>query len=122
MSSIVGEKCSQCGKVHLVKSEEIWNSLSPKDRLRAYKTMHRIFRDGYLRSLDMNVDSETEGTRFEVWEFYSALSIHKLEIVEEKEKEEKEKEHCLSCLKEISKEEFEHYNGLCENCYIEWES
>lgn len=109
MSIPIGEKCS-CGKKHFVKSEEIWNSLNPKDKLRAYSTTHRIFSDGYERSLSMNNDTE-------IWEWYSALSIAKLLIIEGKEEKEEEKEHCLSCGKEISKEESKTNLGYCSQCF-----
>jgi hypothetical protein len=96
-----------------VKSLDFFNSLEPKIRAKAFKTSHRLWKDGYLFSL--SIDSET-------YEFYSALSIYKLEVIEGKEEKEEEKEICLSCGKEIPESEYERFNGLCEHCYIEWES
>jgi formylmethanofuran dehydrogenase subunit E len=87
---------------------EDFEKLEPSIKAKTFKSSHRLWRDGYLFSLSMNNDSE-------VWEWYSVLSLAKLIIVEEKEEE--EKEHCLSCGKEVSKEEFELHNGFCENCY-----
>jgi hypothetical protein len=53
-----------------------------KEKTKAYKTEHRIFRDGYWRSYEVGN---------EVWEFYLPLTVHKTLIVEEAVKEKPEK-------------------------------
>ena len=105
----VGKKCSECGKIHLVKSMDTFNSLEPRIRARAFKTEHRLWKNGYLFSLNMNMDSET-------WEIYDPLTVWKLSL--EKEEEEKEtKFHCRICGKSISEEEYEEFQGYHRNCF-----
>jgi hypothetical protein len=65
------KKCPLCGKTHVIKSMEVWDDLSPKEKTKAYETEHRIFRDGYWRSYDQ--DNET-------WEFYLPLIFSKISI------------------------------------------
>jgi hypothetical protein len=96
-----------------VKSLDFFNSLEPSIRAKAFKSSHRLWQNGYLFSV--NVDSYT----YEIYEEITSMKI--LIAIEETQKEE-EKEHCLSCTKEISKEESELFSGLCRNCYIEYES
>jgi hypothetical protein len=91
-----------------VKSLDFFNSLEPKIRAKAFKTVHRLWKEGYLFSL--NMDSET-------YEFYSALSIAKLEIIEKKEEREEEELLCQLCHEPISREESEQYLGCHRDCY-----
>jgi hypothetical protein len=76
----IGKKCPECSKIHLVKSMEVLDSLSPKQRTQLYRSEHRIFDAGYFGSLDMDNH---------VWEFYLPLSVFKLEFLQEKEPEKK---------------------------------
>jgi hypothetical protein len=95
---VVGERCKECSKIHLIRSISELDSLSPSLRAKIYKTSHRIFDSGYYASLDK--DSE-------VWEFYLPLSVFKLERIQE-EQEESEKdltEEYLKYLYEVCDEE-----------------
>lgn len=103
-----GKLCKECNHTHLVKSLDFFDSLSPSIRKNAFKTEHRLWKDGYLFSL--NIDPET------TLEFYSALSIAKLKVIEGKPEEEKE-ELCRLCHKSVSKEESEQYLGCHRDCY-----
>jgi hypothetical protein len=108
MSIPYGEICPQCGKVHLVKSLDFFNSLEPKIRAKSFKSVHRLWKSGYLYSV--NIDSFT-------YEIYEPITSKKILIAIEETQKEEEKRKCLSCSKEISKEEFELYDGFCQNCY-----
>lgn len=78
----IGEPCKVCKKIHVIKSDEVWDSLSVKEKTKAYKTEHRIFRDGYWRSYEVGN---------EIWEFYLPLTVHKTLIVEEAMEEKPER-------------------------------
>jgi hypothetical protein len=79
----IGEKCKECGRIHVVKSMKEYEELSPRIRTKAYKTEHRIFQDGYFTSLDV---------KDEIWEIYLPLSTLTIEIQEEPEPEDREQE------------------------------
>jgi len=64
----IGQQCKICKKIHLIKSIEVWDNLTPRERAKAYQTEHRCFRDGYFKSIDK--ESET-------WEFYLPLTLWK---------------------------------------------
>ena len=103
----VGEKCAICQRIHIVKSMEILENLTPRQRTETFKAEreHRIFIDGYHCSL--NMDSE-------VWEFYEPLTVWKLSL----EKEEKEEElYCRLCGESISEEEYQQFQGYHRKCY-----
>jgi len=74
----IGVKCEECGKIHLIKSMDELGTLSPHMRAQVYRSEHRVFRDGYSASLDVND---------EVHEFYLPLSIFKIERIQEEEPE-----------------------------------
>lgn len=74
----IGERCEECGKIHLIKPVSELDNLSLALRVKKYKTEHRVFKDGYYASLEMNG---------EIWEFYLPLSVFKLEVLKEKEQE-----------------------------------
>jgi hypothetical protein len=78
----LGEKC-KCGKIHVIKSMEEFEKLSPSEKKKGYKTLHRIFRDGYYLSLDVNG---------EVWEIYLPLSTLTIERIQEEESEPEDRE------------------------------
>jgi hypothetical protein len=105
----VGEKCEFCQRIHVVKSMDILENLTPKQRTQTFKAEkeHRLFIDGYYCSL--NMDSE-------VWEFYEPLTVWKLSL-EREEEEKKEELYCRLCNKPISKEEYEQYQGYHRNCF-----
>lgn len=67
----IGKICPVCHKIHYVKPMEIWDDLTPREKTKGYETEHRIFRDGYWKSLDQNN---------EVWEFYLPLTFSKISI------------------------------------------
>jgi hypothetical protein len=94
----IGERCEECGKIHLIKPLSELDTLPPPVRAKTYKTLHRIFDSGYYASLDM--DSE-------VWEFYLPLSVFKLErIQEEEQKKESKEEQYLRTIYEDDEEDF----------------
>jgi hypothetical protein len=78
----IGEKCKECGRIHVVKSMKEYEELSPQTKTKAYKSEHRIFKLGYYTSLDVND---------ETWEIYQPLSTLTIEIQEESEPEPEEK-------------------------------
>ena len=102
----IGKKCPVCSKIHLCKSIGELERLSPKERIKTYKTVHRLFQAGYYCSLDR--DSEDSGNS-EVWEFYTPLSVFKLEFLHEKELEKKKTdlEQYVEELYEVEEEEDE---------------
>jgi hypothetical protein len=75
----IGERCKECSKIHVIKSKEEYQKLSPRIRAQAYRTEHRVFRDGYYLSLNVND---------EIWEIYVALSTLRIERIQEEEPEE----------------------------------
>jgi hypothetical protein len=77
----IGERCKECGKVHIIKSMDEFERLSPRMKAQAYRTEHRIFQSGYYKSF-LDVDSET------IWEIYLPLSVFKIERVQEEEPKE----------------------------------
>jgi hypothetical protein len=108
----VGEKCSICQRLHIIKGMETLENLSPKEKTQTFKAEpdHRLFISGYVCSKIMDN---------QVFEFYEALTVWKLSL--EREEEEKEEELCCRlCNKPISKEEYEQYQGYHRDCfYIE---
>jgi hypothetical protein len=79
----IGEICKECGKIHAIKSMDEFESLSPRLRVQAYRSEHRVFRDGYYLSLNVND---------EIWEIYVALSTLRIERIQEEESEDREHE------------------------------
>jgi len=77
----IGEICKECGKIHMIKSMDEFERLSPRLRAQAYKSEHRIFQSGYYKSF-LDIDSET------IWEIYLPLSVFKIERIQEEESEE----------------------------------
>jgi hypothetical protein len=86
----IGQRCEECGKIHIIKSMDEFENLSPRMKAQAYRTEHRIFRDKYFTSCV--IDPET------IWEIYFPLSVFKIERVQEEESESEE---------DKQKEEFE---------------
>jgi len=75
----IGQVCKECGKIHAIKSMDEFESLSPRLRAQAYRSEHRVFRDGHYLSLNVND---------EIWEIYVALSTLRIERIQEEEPEE----------------------------------
>jgi hypothetical protein len=75
----IGKRCEECSKIHVIKSMEEFERLSPQIKAKAYRSEHRVFRDGYFLSLNVND---------EIWEIYVALSTLRIERIQEKELEE----------------------------------
>ena len=95
----IGERCEECSKIHLIKSISELNTLSPSLRIKIYKSEHRVFRDGYFASLDMNGQT---------WEFYEPLTVWKISLsqgIEEPEKEKTTTEKLIEEYYEVEEEE-----------------
>lgn len=94
----VGSVCPECHRIHLIKSLEELGTLSPHMRARVYRSEHRVFRDGYSASLDMNNEISHQ---LETWEFYEALTVWKLSLsqyreeVSESDKQQEEMEEII---------------------------
>jgi len=109
MSIPYGKVCEECNRIHLVKSLDFFNSLEPSIRKKAFKSEHRLWKSGYLFSV--NVDSFT-------YEIYEEIASKKILIAIEETQKEEEKKKCISCSKEISEEESNLYNGMYADCYM----
>lgn len=79
----IGERCGECGKTHIIKSMEDYLKLSPRIRAQSYRSEHRVFRDKYFLSININD---------EIWEIYLPLSTLRIERIQEEEEEDHEKE------------------------------
>jgi hypothetical protein len=109
MSPTVGEKCSICQRIHVVKSMEILESLTPRQKVQTFKAEkeHRLFITGYCASLEMDN---------QIWEFYKPLAVWKISL-EREDKEKKEELYCRLCGKSISEEEYREHEGYHRDCF-----
>jgi len=94
----IGERCQECGKTHVIKSMEEYLKLSPRIRAQAYQSLHRIFRDKYFLSVNVNE---------EIWEIYLPLSTLRIERIQEEEdhEEESQEEQYLRTIYEDDEED-----------------